>query len=113
MQLRSFSWMCAVALFAALALPGEVLATGVETSGTGANAAAITPTRDQFRTLLGGGTTAGANGLFSDATGARREINWDGVPATFSAPQLLPPNFFNVNSPRGVVFSTSSNEFEV
>ena len=45
--------------------------------GTGATPAAITPTRDAFRTAIGGGTTAGANG---DVGGVRREINWDGVP---------------------------------
>ena len=71
-------------------------------SGTGASAAAITGIRDQFRTDLGGGTTAGANGSFG---GVRREINWDGVPATLSAPNNLPANFFNSNSPRGAVFS--------
>jgi hypothetical protein len=82
-------------------------------SGSGANAAAITPVRDQFRTDLGGGTVAGANGLFSDATGARREINWDGVPAASSAPNNLAANFFNVNSPRGAVFATAGTGFQV
>src|SRR5439155_879065 len=43
----------------------------------------------------------------------RREINWDGVPDAFSAPNLLPPNFFNVNSPRGVTFGTPGTGFEV
>src|SRR5436309_7258184 len=71
--------------------------------GTGVNAAAITPARDAFRNDLGGGTVAGANGSFG---GLRREINWDGVPDNSSAPNNLPANFFNVNSPRGVVFST-------
>lgn len=72
-------------------------------SGAGAGA---TTARDQFRLDLGGGTTAGANGLFSDATGARREINWDGTPDAFSAPGNLPANFFNVNSPRGVLLAS-------
>src|ERR1700750_354857 len=71
-------------------------------SGAGANAAAITATRDSFRNAIGGGTTAGANGSFG---GIRREINWDGVAAAASAPNNLPANFFNVNSPRGVIFS--------
>ena len=82
-------------------------------SGTGANVASITPVRDAYRTALGGGTVAGANGLFSDGTGARREINWDGVPDAFAAPNNLPANFFNVNSPRGVVFSTPGTGFQV
>jgi hypothetical protein len=38
-------------------------------------------------------------------TTGRREINWDGVPDNFSEPNNFPPNFFNVNSPRGVVFN--------
>jgi hypothetical protein len=79
-------------------------------SGTGAGA---TTARDLFRTDLGGGLVAGANGLFSDGTGARREINWDGVPNAQSAPNLMAPNFFNVNSPRGVVFSTTGTGFMV
>ena len=48
-----------------------------------------------------------------------REINWDGVPAAFSDDNPFPGNFFNVNSPRGVLFTTpgvgfrnSSKRFE-
>ena len=76
----------------------------------GANPAAITPTRDAFRASVGGGTTAGANGSFG---GLRREINWDGVPDMFSDPNALPANFFNANSPRGVVLSTPGTGFLV
>lgn len=79
-------------------------------SGTGANIAAITTVRDQFRADLGGGTTAGANGSFG---GLRREINWDGVPAALAAPNNLAANFFNVTSPRGVVFTTPGTGFQV
>jgi hypothetical protein len=98
--------------FAALALAAPSFALIIR-SGSGFTAAGITPVRDAFRVDLGGGTVAGANGLFSDATGARREINWDGVPDAVAAPSLLPADFFNVTSPRGVVFSTPGTGFEV
>jgi len=76
----------------------------------GANAAAITATRDAFRTAVGGGTVAGANGSFG---GLRREINWDGVPDAQADPNPFSANFFNVNSPRGVVFNTPGTGFLV
>lgn len=67
----------------------------------GANPAAIQATVDQFRTDLGGALNPN-NGSF---TSGRREINWDGVPDAFAEPNNLPLNFFNVNSPRGVIFN--------
>ena len=82
----------------------------VTESAAGATAASITAARDAFRVDLGGGTVAGANGSFG---GVRREINWDGVPDALSAPNLLPANFFNVNSPRGVIFATPGTGFQV
>ena len=97
---------------AALVTPAApvVHAAPVIRSASGPNAAAITPSRDQFRVDLGGGNVAGANGSFG---GVRREINWDGTPDGFSAPNNLPGNFFNVNSPRGVVFTTPGSGFQV
>lgn len=77
---------------------------------SGANAAAIQATVDQFRTDLGGAN----NGVGGSFTSGRREINWDGVPDNFASPNNLPPNFFNVNSPRGVVFSSPcASSFQV
>lgn len=62
-----------------------------------------------FRTTLG---TLNPNTAGSFPSG-RREINWDGVPDALSAPSNLPANFFNSNSPRGAVFSTSGSGFQV
>lgn len=77
-------------------------AAPVARSASGADAASIQAAVDQFRADLGGAN----NSIGGTTTGGRREINWDGTPDTFSAPNNLPADFFNVNSPRGVVFST-------
>jgi hypothetical protein len=98
-----------LALAGGLAWAPDVVAqiTLTVRSGSAADVAGITPIRDQFRTDLGGGTTAGPAGLFDDGVRQRREINWDAVPLAFSAPSNnLPANFFNVNSPRGAIFET-------
>jgi len=99
------------------ALAGSLLGTTASAvpvittfEAAGANATAITATRDAFRVAVGGGAVAGANGSFG---GLRREINWDGVPAGSSDPNALAANFFNVNSPRGVVFGTPGTGFLV
>jgi hypothetical protein len=77
---------------------------------SGTNAAAIQSAVDAFRTDLGGSLNPNVAGSLS--TG-RREINWDGVPDNLSAPNNLPGNFFNANSPRGVLLSTPGSGFEV
>ena len=78
-------------------------------NGSQTTAAALQPAVDAFRAALG---PLNANVAGSFGSG-RREINWDGVPDALSAPNLLPANFFNVNSPRGAVFSTAGTGFQV
>jgi hypothetical protein len=85
-------------------------AVPVTFSAGGPNPASIQATVDAFRAAIGGGGVAGANGSFG---GIRREINWDGVPDALSSPNNLPANFFNVNSPRGVLFVTPGSGFQV
>jgi hypothetical protein len=87
---------------AASAAPPQVF------EASGATPAEILTEVNAFRNFLG--TNNGVGGTFG--TG-RREINWDGVPDAFSAPNLLPANFFNSNSPRGVVFFTLGTGFQV
>jgi hypothetical protein len=93
----------------ALTLTPAALQAQVVFEATGANSAAIQSTVDAFRTDLG---TLNANVAGSFGSG-RREINWDGVPSAASAPNSLPANFFNSNSPRGVIFSTPGSGFQV
>lgn len=69
----------------------------------------ITAAVNEYRNLLG---TLNPN-VAGEQPGGRREINWDGVPAAFTNNDLFPGNFFNVNSPRGVVFSTDGTGFRV
>jgi hypothetical protein len=92
--------------FCLLAISTTTFSAPVIRQVGGANAAAIQATVDQFRTDLGGGNN-GVNGSF---TSGRREINWDGVPDAFAEPNNLPLDFFNVNSPRGVIFNAVEND---
>ncbi len=102
---------CAHATIAALMVTASsaVQAAPVTFASAGDAPADILPSVTSFRTALG---SLNANVVGSFGSG-RREINWDGVPDAFSAPSLLPANFFNVNSPRGVVFSTPGTGFQV
>ncbi|MCU0238522.1 MAG: VCBS repeat-containing protein [Pyrinomonadaceae bacterium] len=89
-----------------LAFSISVFAAPVVRQAGGANAAAIQATVDQFRADLGGAN----NGVGGSFTSGRREINWDGVPDSFSEPNNLPLDFFNVNSPRGAIFNAIEND---
>ena len=79
-------------------------AQAVERTASGANPAAIQGAVDQFRADLG---ALNPNVKQSFTTG-RREINWDGVAEGASAPNFLLPDFFNFNSPRGAMFSSTA-----
>src|SRR6185437_7101615 len=75
LALRRSAQAATLLLIAIVATPAQAGFTVFEAAG--ADAAAIIGTRDAFRSAVGGGTVAGANGSFG---GLRREINWDGVP---------------------------------
>lgn len=100
------------------ALVGGVAFAGLLASVTNAqivdavastNSATIQSFADAFRTALG---PLNSNVVGSFGSG-RREINWDGVPDNYAAPNALPADFFNVKSPRGVVLSTPGTGFAV
>lgn len=60
---------------------------------------------DEYRNLLGTNNGGGA-----PQTSGRREISWDGVPDSLSAPNYLPLDFFKG---RGALFSTPGNGVQV
>lgn len=107
MKNNSFSTVRTIiaAFIAVLTFNAFASATATFRTASGANAAAIQVTVDQFRADLGGVN----NGVGSSFTNGRREINWDGVPDSFSAPNFFPANFFNANSPRGIMFGTPTS----
>ena len=88
-------------------------------SSTGAGAADIQGTVDQFRADLGVNNGVGpCVGPCAPGTG-RREVNWDAVPDSLASPVALPNNFFNLaaGNPagrvRGIQFSTGGTQLEV
>jgi len=83
-------------------------AGAVEFDASGAQPTDIQAAVDGFRTALGPN-----NGIGGSFAGGRREINWDGVPDAVAAPNLMPANFFNANSKRGVVFFTPGSGFQI
>ena len=74
-------------------------------SATGDILAAV----NEFRALLG---TLNPN-VAGEQPGGRREVNWDGVGAINTNNENFPGNFFNVTSPRGILFSTPSGLFRI
>jgi hypothetical protein len=92
-----------------LSLPMTASAAPVVFQAAGANKEDIQSAVDAFRDFLGP-LNPNVVGSFQ---GGRREINWDAVPDAFSAPNLLPPDFFNANSPRGAVFFTPGTGFQL
>jgi len=113
-MLRRFLFVVLVAVAVSTTVSSAAQASGGGPAvnvqqAAGTSAAAIQSAVDAYRADLGA-LNPNVAGTFGSG---RREINWDGVPDAFSAPNLLPADFFNVNSPRGAVFATSGSGFQV
>ena len=105
-------WLPIAVAAMTLAWPTISFAAPMVFEAAGADPADIQTAVDDFRHFLGDDN--GVGGSFPGAQPpGRREINWDGVPDRFAAPNNLPANFFNANSPRGVVFFTPGAGFQV
>ena len=81
-------------------------AIGTVIQSTGAIEADLTA----FRELLGNPNN---NALVGQQPAGRREVNWDGVPAGVTNVFNFPNKFFNVNSPRGLVYGSANRGLEV
>lgn len=88
-QLPLRRWSAALGLCLALS-PGLLTAQTIF-SGSGSTTSDLTTSITAFRTQLGA-LNANNGSAFSSG---RREINWDGVPDSASAPNLFPGDFFN------------------
>jgi hypothetical protein len=97
-----------IAVTATMTWPAMAFAAPLVFEAAGAAPADIQTAVDDFRDFLGDN-----NGVGGTFPGGRREINWDGVPDRFAAPNEMPANFFNANSPRGVVFFTPGSGFQI
>jgi hypothetical protein len=91
-----------------LTSPAITFAKPVAFFAAGKTPSDIQTSVDGFRNFLGRNNLVG--GTFKDG---RREINWDGVPDAFAAPNNMSANFFDANSPRGVVFFTPGSGFQI
>lgn len=105
----AFKWLPIAVAAAMVVWPAITVAAPVVFEAAGSTPADIQAKIDEFRDFLGGHNN-GVGGSFTDG---RREINWDGVPDAFASPNNMPANFFNKNSPRGVVFFTPGSGFQV
>jgi hypothetical protein len=102
-------------------VPIVALATDVTTVSNGGavnvppmavvrSSGAIEADVDAFRLLLGNPLNLALPG---QQPSGRREINWDGVPASLTNNAKFPLDFFNVNSPRGLIYEPTSRALEV
>lgn len=90
-----------------LLVPSIAFSERLIVSGCGASVPARVA---EFRALLG----SPLNGVLGGQQPVgRREINWDGVPAAATNTNTFAPAFFNTNSTRGLVMSTSGSGLRV
>jgi hypothetical protein len=96
-MIRTLGYAVIALLFIAAAGDGAP----VVRKGVGANSGALDPTVFQFRADLGGTD----NNVGGSYVSGYRNINWDEVPNNVAI-NSLPPEFYNVTTPMGVMLSS-------
>ena len=105
----------AAAMLAGCAESGSDSATAPELAVGRADKVVITATGDlaaaltEYRNLLG----ANNGGVDGPLEGGRRQITWDGVPELQTNTNDFPGDFFNVATPRGVIYTTPGSGFRI
>jgi hypothetical protein len=79
-------------------------------SGTGAAPNDLLSVLQQFQTDLGGTDNGVAGGPF---TSGFRILDWDGIPDSLASPNLLPQDYYQTLSPRGIHFDSLPGQFQV
>jgi hypothetical protein len=100
----------AAGMIAAHASAAPTIFSGVGGTNTSVTAGTANAAMSAFEAAIGGANNGSGTGLFANGF---RSVNWDGVPDAHAAPNLLPADFYNITSPRGVVLITPGTGVEV
>ena len=95
-----------LAFFAIILGSNSASASAVIRVAAGTSPAAIQSAFDQFRADLGGPN----NGIGGSFTNGHREVTWEGTHLdNVDEPNAFPYDFYNTNSPRGLIFHSIAN----
>jgi hypothetical protein len=91
-------------------LPMPTILSGVGGNNTSVTIGSANAAKSAFQAAIGGADNGSGTGTHASGF---RTINWDGVPDALATPHLLPANYFNTTSPRGVLLLTPGTGVEV
>jgi hypothetical protein len=97
------SVIAVAAFFAAHASAAPTTFIGTGGNNTSVAVGSANFAMSAFEAAIGGANNGSGTGTYANGF---RSINWDGVPDVYATPNLLPDNYFNSISPRGVKLLT-------
>jgi len=95
---------------ASAALPVPIIFSGIGGNNTSVSPGTANAAKSAFQAAIGGADNGSGTGTYAAGF---RSISWDGVPDALATPHLLPANYFNATSPRGVLLLTPGTGVEV